>query len=147
MKIEIKRDTYTKTSTIGKLYIDGVFECYTLEDVSRANGQKVWGATAIPSGAYKLVVNLSQRFGTRLPLLLDVPNFSGIRIHAGNTAKDTHGCILVGSTRDKDFIGGSRNALAALLKKINKAIEKKESATVTIVDGVDTTLALKKPRK
>jgi hypothetical protein len=121
MNIEIIRRKSTLKSTIGKLSIDGVFECYTLEDVTRA--QKIAGVTAIQSGDYKVIINMSNRFQRLLPLVLDVPGFAGIRIHPGNKAEDTEGCILVGTTAGEDFIGNSRIAFHALFEKMRKAKE------------------------
>ena len=92
-----KRETYT----IGRLAINGIYFCDTLEPTWRdigvgRPGRKVMGRTAIPEGRYPLVVTFSPRFKRWLPLLLHVPQFSGIRIHSGNTADDTEGCILPG---------------------------------------------------
>jgi hypothetical protein len=121
MKIEIKRLHKTEFSTIGELSIDGVWECYTLEDVER--DVKIKCETAIPRGTYKVIINQSNRLKRLLPLLLNVPNFEGVRIHAGNTNHDTEGCILVGRTRSKDFIGQSRKAFDTLFAKMQKAKE------------------------
>lgn len=85
MKIEVIRHTFTGRSTIGSLYIDKKFECYTLEDVVRT-GPKVHGQTAIPEGTYEVQITFSPRFKRDLPLLLNVPNFEGVRIHTGNYA-------------------------------------------------------------
>jgi len=121
MQITIKRLHKTDKSTIGELLIDGVFECYTLEDVERP--VKIKAETAIPKGTYKVIVNMSNRFKRLMPLLLNVPNFEGVRMHAGNTNHDTEGCILVGRTRSKDFIGQSRKAYEKLFKKMQAAKE------------------------
>ena len=121
MKIDIKRLHKCKYSTIGELTIDGLWECYTLEDLER--DVKIKGETAIPKGTYKVIINQSNRFKRLLPLLLDVPGFEGVRIHSGNTNHDTEGCILVGRTRSDDFIGQSRKAFDSLFKKMNKAKE------------------------
>lgn len=121
MKIEIKRLHRTTNSTIGELLIDGIWECYTLEDIERE--VKVKSETAIPKGTYKVIINQSNRFKRLLPLLLNVPNFEGIRIHSGNTNHDSEGCILVGRTRSKDFIGQSRKAFDTLFAKMQKAKE------------------------
>lgn len=126
MKITVKRLHKTNTSTIGELLIDGVFECYTLEDVERE--VKVKSETAIPKGTYKVIINQSNRFKRLLPLLLDVPNFEGVRIHSGNSNYDTEGCILVGQTRGKDYIGKSRKAFDKLFKKMQAA----KDITITI---------------
>jgi len=121
MVIKIKRLYKTDNSTIGELTIDGKFECYTLEDKERE--VKIKSETAIPKGTYKVIINQSNRFKKLLPLLLNVPNFEGVRIHPGNTNHDTEGCILVGRTRSKDFIGQSRKAFASLFAKMKEAKE------------------------
>lgn len=127
MQITIKRLHKTNTSTIGELLIDGIFECYTLEDIER--DVKIKAETAIPKGTYKVIINQSNRFKRLMPLLLKVPNFEGVRIHAGNTNHDTEGCILVGRTRSKDFIGQSRKAYDKLFKKMQAA----KDITLTIL--------------
>lgn len=129
MEITIIRLSKTTESTIGEMNIDGVFECFTLEDVERE--AKQWGRTAIPKGRYELIVNFSNRFKQYMPLLLRVPNFEGVRIHSGNTAAHTEGCILVGQKRGVNVIAGSKLAYAALMKKI-RVVEKKEKIFVTI---------------
>jgi hypothetical protein len=122
MKLQLKRDKPKGNSTIGKLYIDGVFECYTLEDIIRP--KKIAGVTAIDAGTYKVIINMSNRFKKLLPLLINVPNFEGVRIHPGNTSADTEGCILVGSTVEATatggFVGNSRVAFAKLFSKMQK---------------------------
>ncbi|MFG6487792.1 DUF5675 family protein [Roseateles sp. BYS78W] len=119
MQIQVFRKTLTASSTIGELHLDGQFECYTLEDCVRP--VKIKGMTAIPAGSYEVVINFSERFQRLLPLLLNVPNFDGVRIHAGNTAADTEGCLLVGQTQSADFIGKSRAAFDALFPKLQAA--------------------------
>ena len=84
LNLEVVRFNFTPLSTIGKLYVNGVFECYTLEDCVR--DKKIYGMTAIPTGTYKVILNLSNRFKRVLPLLIDVSNFEGVRIHPGNYA-------------------------------------------------------------
>jgi hypothetical protein len=121
MKIDIKRLHKCKHSVIGELTIDGLWECYTLEDLER--DVKIKGETAIPKGTYKVIINQSNRFKRLLPLLLNVPEFEGVRIHSGNTNHDTEGCILVGRTRTDDFIGQSRKAFDKLFEKMKKAKE------------------------
>lgn len=127
MKIQIKRLHRTENSTIGELTIDGKFECYTLEDKER--DVKIKSETAIKKGTYKVIINQSNRFKRLLPLLLNVPEFEGVRIHSGNSNHDTEGCILVGKTRSKDFIGQSRKAFDTLFEKMQKA----KDITVTIL--------------
>lgn len=130
MLIEVKRFEFKDTYTIGKMYIDNIYECYTLEDVVR-KGIKVNGQTAIPTGTYNLIINHSNRFNRDLPLIENVPNFTGIRIHAGNTSQHTEGCILVGTTwSGKDFIGNSRVAFNKLFQKLKKA----KTANIKIIN-------------
>lgn len=126
MKIAIKRLHKTENSTIGELTIDGKFECYTLEDKER--DVKIKGDTAIPTGTYKVIINQSNRFKRLLPLLINVPNFEGVRIHAGNSNHDTEGCILVGMNRSVDYITKSRKAFDSLFAKMQKA----KDITITI---------------
>ena len=121
MKIEVKRLYKTENSTIGELTIDGKFECYTLEDKERT--VKIKGETAISKGTYKVIINQSNRFKKLLPLLLNVPNFEGVRIHPGNSNHDTEGCILVGQSISKDYISKSRKAFEKLFKKMQSAKE------------------------
>lgn len=121
MKITVKRLHRTNNSTIGELFIDGKFECYTLEDVERE--VKIKSETAISKGTYKVIINQSNRFKRLLPLLLKVPNFEGVRVHSGNSNHDTEGCILVGTTRSVDYIGNSRVAFNKLFKKMQSAKE------------------------
>jgi hypothetical protein len=116
----LKRRWYSDRSTIGALRF-GDFSCFTLEDRVREPGIKVQDKTAIPAGRYKVVVDFSQRFQRRMPLLLDVPMFTGIRIHSGNTAADTRGCILVGEWRAPDWLGDSRKAFIKLFPLIEGA--------------------------
>ena len=118
----LKRRWYSDRSTIGALTL-GDFSCFTLEDRVREPGVKVQDKTAIPAGRYRVVVDFSQRFQRRMPLLLDVPMFTGIRIHSGNTAQDTRGCVLVGEWRAPDWVGDSRRAFADLFFLINTADE------------------------
>ena len=129
MDIKLKRIHKTKNSTIGELSINGVFQCYTLEDVEREN--KIAGETAISKGTYEIVITYSNRFKQFMPLLLNVPNFNGIRIHRGNKKEHTHGCILVGLTRSEDFIGNSSIAYSNLFSKLKKA-SKTEKITINI---------------
>lgn len=93
-KLRLERRIFTDDVTVGELYVDNVFHCYTLEDAVRP--VKIPKITAIPKGIYKVVLTMSNRFKKVLPLLENVPNFAGVRIHTGNTNEDTEGCILVG---------------------------------------------------
>lgn len=127
MLITIKRLYKTDVSVIGEMLVDGLFQCFTLEDVERP--VKIKGETAIPKGTYKVIINESNRFKRLLPLLLNVPDFEGVRIHSGNSNHDTEGCILVGQTRNKNYIGQSRKAFEKLFKKMQSAKE----ITLTII--------------
>jgi len=98
MQIVVLRTHYTDTETAGIMLLDGLMFGYTLEDKMRI-GPKVKGATAIPAGLYRLVLSRSARFGRLMPEVLKVPGFEGIRIHGGNSHKDTEGCILVAQQR------------------------------------------------
>ena len=140
MKIEVKRIAKRSTYTIGKMYIDGNYFCDTLEDVDRGINQKdsldtikkikVAGATAIPTGIYKVIVNMSPKFQRNLPRLIDVPGFEGILIHRGNTDKDTAGCILVGENK---VVGKVINSTVYEKKLVNILQNTKEDITITIV--------------
>ena len=121
MELQIKRTDFSEESTIGELSVNGVFECYTLEDKVRP--VKIAGKTAIPSGRYEVIINFSQRFQKQLPLLLNVPNYEGVRIHSGNKAADMEGCILVGETKTENFVGESRWAFNRLFEKLKIASE------------------------
>ena len=142
-EIEVQRRWLTATSTVGSLTVNGQPECFTLEDIVRT-GPKVPGQTAIPAGRYEVRVTMSERCkaGTlwspdpefRLPLLVGVPNFEGVRIHAGNRAADTEGCILVGRGREADAVTQSRAALAALLPKITHGLVSGGEVWITIRD-------------
>ena len=102
--VNVIRKDYNENNTIGDLFINGKWFCYTLEDKVRPEGVKIYGDTAIPEGTYKMVLNHSNRFNKILPLLIGVPGFSGIRAHGGNNESDTSGCILVAKNRDADSI-------------------------------------------
>lgn len=116
MKLTLKREHGTKNFTHGKLYINDVYFCDTLEDQER--DKKIAGETAIPCGTYKVVITMSPRFKRMMPLLLDVPNFTGIRIHNGNTKDHTEGCILVGKKLKDGFVGHSRATYKDLMARL-----------------------------
>lgn len=120
MILTIKRKWFTDKSSIGELSIDGEFQCFTLEDAERF--EKIHGETAIPCGTYEVRMTYSPRFKQAMPILIGVPNFEGVRIHWGNTADDTEGCILLGETRGHDFIGRSRDAYNAFMIQLRKGL-------------------------
>lgn len=132
MKLELDRVQKDADVTIGSLQVDGDWECWTLEDPIRADGVKIYGETAIPAGLYTVDITQSPRFGRMLPLLLDVKNFSGVRIHPGNTTSDTEGCILVGMDRHGKSIGRSRLAFDALFRKLEAAKKRGDPITMEI---------------
>lgn len=133
IKMLLTREIYNDVTTIGKLFIDGKFFCYTLEDTVRAKGVKVNGKTAIPSGLYKLAINMSTRFKRLMIQLLNVPNFEGVRIHSGNTAKDTEGCILVAKNKiDNNTIQGSMEK--EVFKYVDTHLKKGNEVFISIVN-------------
>jgi hypothetical protein len=138
MDIILKRTTFTEHSTIGEMYVDGVFECYTLEDRTRAPGVKIPKETAIPYGRYQLVLDYSPKYKRIYPHILDVPMFTGIRIHPGNTDIDTEGCILLGRVKVLNKVLFSRMAFDSFLVKLSEALLIDKAAMITIIsDPVD----------
>lgn len=133
MKLTLERFDLQPAYTLGRLYVDDVYECFTLEDTVR-DGPKVPGATAIPAGTYPVQITWSNRFGKPMPLVADVPGFQGIRIHSGNTVADTEGCILVGKMRVGGTVQLSREAFANLFPKIQQAQDGGESITIEITN-------------
>ena len=137
MKLLLKRIALLPTYTIGKLYIDDEYFCDTLEDKvidvdksGKFDGkeEKIYGESAIPYGAYNVELTLSARFKRFLPELKDVPHFAGIRIHSGNTASDSHGCILVGENKEKGKVLNSR----VYEKKLIKSLKGQKDITIEI---------------
>lgn len=138
-----------KKATIGRMTVDSVWICYTLEDPCRepltarpqdaialaawVRSWKVFGRTAIPRGTYRVIMHDSPHFGRLMPMLVDVPGYSTVYFHPGNTANDTEGCILVGFTlADDHTIGGSRGAFAALYSQIEEAINAGQKVWCTV---------------
>ena len=151
MELILKRIAKRKTYTIGRLYIrqqvmdeylpgyEDHYFCDTLEPTWRdyANGAyKVKGRSAIPEGRYAVVISWSPKFKQWLPILLGGPDFNrkwqGIRIHAGNTAKDTEGCILVGQNREVGKVLDSRKWLYELKQRIVEAKDRGEAVWITV---------------
>lgn len=118
MKLNLKRIQLDSDVTIGTLSINGVFECWTLEDTVRPDGVKIYGETAIPTGVYSVDITYSPRFKVQMPLLINVAGFVGVRIHPGNSADDTEGCIIVGTDRLSKSLGRSRMAYDKLFAKL-----------------------------
>ena len=146
MKLDVIRTQFGKDATNGLLFIDGVFECYTLEDEVR--DVKVHSETAIPLGTYKIKFRNIGGFDTKYTArygstfhkgmleLQDVPNFKYILIHTGNTDQHTAGCLLVGETQQdldkgKDgFVGGSGDAYKKMYPKVRDALINQEEVTI-----------------
>ena len=151
MKLDVIRIQFGSDATNGILLIDGVFECFTLEDEVR-DGQKQMGETAIPLGEYEIKfrtvggydAKYQKRYGTTwhkgMLELQDVPNFKYILIHTGNTDEHTAGCLLVGETQQdldkgKDgFIGGSGDAYKKMYPKVRDALLNGEKVTIKYSD-------------
>jgi len=133
MELVVKRAEAGTIATLGALCEGDDFLCWTLEDPVR--DQKIAGDTAIPYGKYRVEVDWSPRFHTYLPILRDVPNFDGVRIHPGNTTEDTAGCLLVG----EELVDGearllrSRAAFEKLFAKIQATLLSGDSVTIEFV--------------
>lgn len=154
MILKLERKWKKPTYSIGRLYIDGVYFCNTLEDRDRMlkkdyslsfiMANKVYGETAIPTGTYRVDMNeVSHKYetvawynklcGGKMPRLKEVPGFDGILIHPGNTALDTLGCILVGKNTKVGQLTESRATFEALYKKMRSASDRGESIFIEIV--------------
>ena len=142
MEILLKRDIHSEKSTTGKMYVDGVFECFTLEDLDRGLKSsmplddikkiKVYGQTAIPTGRYEVTTSYSGLFNKEMPLLKGIPGYDQVRIHPGNSDKDTLGCILVGEARTIDWVSNSRAAFARFYPKLKAALEAGQKVFITV---------------
>ena len=138
MRIELVRIAFKDTYTIGKLYVDGKYFSDVIEDKDRGLDssmteseileKKVKGETAIPTGHYVINITYSPKYKRMMPLLLDVKGFSGIRIHSGNTAKDTEGCLIVGKNKKVGMVLESRDTY----KRLFKMMEGQEEITIDI---------------
>jgi hypothetical protein len=142
MQLLLTRQFAIDDATIGVLTVDGAFQCFTLEDVVRAD--KIRGKTAIPTGAYDIALCESPRFsdsyekrglGRIVPLLINVPNYKGVRIHIGNKAADTDGCILVGNWR-KALGGKIENSTKTYKALLALLLASKTPARLTIASSV-----------
>ena len=145
MKLTVVRTQFGTDATNGILLVDGQFECYTLEDQYQA--VKVMHETCIPEGTYNIQfrtvggfhTKYKERYGAAhygMLHLQDVPNFTYILIHAGNTDEHTSGCLIVGETQqdldisDDGFIGHSGKAYLKLYNKVAKELLLGKSVTI-----------------
>lgn len=143
MQMKLVRDYFNSEVTLGTLFINGKYFCQTLEDTNRevagesVENWKIKSKTCIGEGKYSVILSQSNRFKKRLPEILDVAGFSGIRIHSGNTSNDTEGCILVGVRRDGHSLSLSRLAMTELMAVLNSAHNIKleiKNATIGKID-------------
>lgn len=128
MKLELVRIANRPTYCIGKLYIDGEYFCDVIEDTDRGLDnsmsvdeilkKKIKGETAIPTGVYKIEITYSPKYKRMMPLLIGVKGYSGVRIHSGNTSKDTEGCLLVGRNTKVGMVTDSRNTYQRLFARL-----------------------------
>ena len=140
MNLLLKRTDFTDTSTIGSLYVNGGFFCYILEDKDRGLNQgmslveisarKIFGKTAIPYGTYTVKLSMSNRFKRLLPEILNVKGYESVRIHRGNTAEDTLGCLIVGLRKAYNSVFESTAAETALMRVLQS--ERNYPITLTI---------------
>lgn len=141
MEILLKRIAKKAEYTIGKLYINGVYQCDVLEDTDRGltkdmpleeiKQKKVYGKTAIPTGKYQVAWTYSNKFKKSLPLIMNVPGYEGIRIHSGNVAADTYGCPLLGENKIVGKVINSIKTCNRVLPQIQKACQN-EKVYITI---------------
>lgn len=142
MRIELKRIARKDSYTIGKLYIDGKYQCDTVEDKDRGLKQgmhegtlrkmKVYGKTAIPVGSYTVKWTYSNTFKKYLPELENVPVFIGIRMHSGNDANDSLGCIILGENKKVGMVINSRAICNRVLPLIEAACKRGEQVYIVI---------------
>lgn len=138
MELHLKRLDLGPECSIGTLYVDGKRQCYTLEDAEREQSHlpvsewKIPGCTAIPRGRYRVTRSYSNKFKQVMPMVNDVPGFAGIRIHPGNTAADTEGCILVGDDKSDFRITNSRVAFSVLDGLIAAALARGEKVWLEV---------------
>lgn len=134
MRLTLVRIANRPTYCIGKLYIDGVYFSDVIEDTDRGLKdemseeeilkRKVKGETAIPSGIYPVTITYSPKYRKNMPLISNVKGYSGIRIHSGNTSKDTEGCLIVGKNKEVGKVLESRITYNALYKRLVQTKER-----------------------
>lgn len=139
MQLTLIRNRFYKTHTIGQLYVNDTYFCFVLEDVVRIDGPKIPRETAIPFGIYDINLEYSPRFGPDTLTVRNVPGFTGVRIHTGNTASDTEGCLIVGYALTEQNIikpGSTKSALSDLRALVKKALEEEEKVILSISRGL-----------
>lgn len=139
MRLELRRIAKKPTYTIGKLYINEEYFCDTIEDTDRGlnsymsleevKAKKVKGKTAIPTDTYRVKITYSPRFKKDMPLIENVVGFDGIRIHSGNTAEDTEGCIIVGENK---VVGKVINSKETYNKLFSILLQDKNNLRITV---------------
>jgi len=142
MKLRLERRFLGENYTIGSLFINGIYLCDTIEDKVRDLNRdgdlndpgegKVYGMTAIPYGKYEVDLTMSPKFQRLLPLVKNVKHFLGIRIHRGNTAEDSAGCILPGENKVKGKVINSTEYEMIIIEKMLDAIRHGEDITLEI---------------
>lgn len=124
MKLTLQRYLFANDYTMGLLFIDGVYFCDTIEDKFRGNdlkGKKVSGETCIPYGVYTVKITYSPKYKKNMPQLLDVPYFTGVRIHSGNNASESSGCVICGIKSKNGEVLESRKTYNALMSRLQTA--------------------------
>ena len=121
MKLTLQRYLFANDYTMGLLFIDGVYFCDTIEDKYRGQNlknTKVANETCIPYGVYTVKITYSPKYKKNMPQILDVPYFTGVRIHSGNSAKDSSGCVIVGIKSQNGEVAQSRKTCNALMSRL-----------------------------
>jgi hypothetical protein len=136
MELKVVRSIFNPSSTLGKMYVNDQFFAFTLEDRVRDLGLgctgKIKNQTAISYDKYEVILSFSNRFQRYLPLILNVPCFEGIRIHGGNTDKDSEGCILIGAQSNmQDRISNCASKVQGLVALL-KSVERREKIWIEI---------------
>lgn len=140
MKLTLNRRPSVGGATIGELLEDGARLCFTLEDEIRERvgepvaNWKIRGATAIPAGEYRVTLEMSPRFGPDTLTINNVPGFVGVRMHAGNTDRDTDGCPLLGlRVTENSIVGGTSAPAVGLVKaRVRAALAAGQHVLLTI---------------
>lgn len=124
MKLKLQRYLFAKDYTMGLLFIDDIYFCDTIEDKYRGQDlsqTKVAGETCIPYGVYTVEINFSPKYKKNMPQILDVPYFTGVRIHSGNSAKDSFGCVIVGVKSNNGEVLESRKTYNELMRRLENS--------------------------